>query len=209
MGADGRDHPFHGEGAPDRSFAEFIRLVRAGDEQAAIDLFERYEPAIRRAVRVRLRDPRLRRLVESVEIWQSVFASLLVRTAVGRHDLESPDSLIRLLAAMARNKVVCQANHEHAAGHDQRPIVDFAVPADDPRGGSGYSRQFAVRELLQEARRRVTAQERLLLDRCDQGLEWTDIAAELRDSPDALRGRLAGAVIRISSELGLDEWPDE
>ena len=31
-------------------------------------LVERYEPAIRRAVRVKLRDPRLRRLVETVDI---------------------------------------------------------------------------------------------------------------------------------------------
>ena len=79
------------EGGEDPSFAEFIKRIRAGDEQAAMDLVVRYEPAIRRAVRVRLRDQRLRRLVESVDICQSVFASFFVRTSLGQYDLESPD----------------------------------------------------------------------------------------------------------------------
>src|SRR5262245_23610315 len=59
------------DGGP--SFDELMRRVRAGDEQAAADLVRRYEPAIRRAVRVRLRDPQLRRLLDSIDICQSVF----------------------------------------------------------------------------------------------------------------------------------------
>ena len=46
------------------TFRELIDRVRSGDEQAAIDLVRRYEPAIRRAARVRLRDPRLGRLLD-------------------------------------------------------------------------------------------------------------------------------------------------
>src|SRR5262249_19780647 len=45
------------------SFGELIARVRAGDEQAAADLVRRYEPAIRRAARVRLVDTRLNRLL--------------------------------------------------------------------------------------------------------------------------------------------------
>ena len=90
MAVDCPDRPPLAEGGEDISFAEFIRRIRAGDEQAAMDLVVRYEPAIRRAVRVRLRDPRLRRLVESVDICQSVFASFFVRTSLGQYDLDSP-----------------------------------------------------------------------------------------------------------------------
>ena len=45
------------------SAVDLFRKVRAGDGQAAADLVRRYEPAIRRRVRVwlRLQDPRLRR----------------------------------------------------------------------------------------------------------------------------------------------------
>jgi len=209
MGADGCDRAPPGAGDQDRSFAEFIRRVRAGDEQAAIDLIQRYEPAIRRAVRVRLRDPRLRRLVESVDICQSVFASFFVRTSLGQYDLDSPDKLIRLLAAIARNKVAHQANREHAPCRDQRRINPGAVLGECPAPGSSPSQQVAARELVEEARRRMTGDELRLLDRRDQGLAWAEIATELGGRPDALRVRLARAVTRISKELGLDEGPDE
>ena len=43
------------------SFHDLIQRVRRGDEAAAAELVRRYEPAIRRAARVHLLDPRLRR----------------------------------------------------------------------------------------------------------------------------------------------------
>jgi RNA polymerase sigma-70 factor (ECF subfamily) len=55
----------------------------------------------------------------------------------------------------------------------------------------------------------MTTQERALLERREQGLEWAEIAAELGSSPDALRVRLARAVARITRQLGLNEGPDE
>ena len=48
----------------DESFRDLICRVRAGDEQAAYELVRRYEPAIRVAVRVRLSDPGLRRVLD-------------------------------------------------------------------------------------------------------------------------------------------------
>ncbi|MBI3466204.1 MAG: hypothetical protein HY000_24585 [Planctomycetes bacterium] len=59
------------------SFREMIRRVRAGDEDAATELVRQYEPEIRREVRMRLTDPRLRRGIESVDICQSVFRKSL------------------------------------------------------------------------------------------------------------------------------------
>ena len=41
------------------TFADFIGRIRAGDDRAAQELVERYEPVIRREVRLRLKDPRL------------------------------------------------------------------------------------------------------------------------------------------------------
>ena len=43
------------------SFRDLIGRVRRGDEGAAAEVVRRYEPAIRRAVRLRLTDARLRR----------------------------------------------------------------------------------------------------------------------------------------------------
>ncbi|MBV8676698.1 MAG: hypothetical protein JO355_05950 [Planctomycetaceae bacterium] len=83
MGEDRTDQS-SSAGAEGPSFAEFIRRIRAGDKRAAAELVERYEPVLRRVVRVRLRNPRLRRLIESVDICQSVFASFFVRTVLGQ-----------------------------------------------------------------------------------------------------------------------------
>jgi RNA polymerase sigma-70 factor (ECF subfamily) len=66
------------------SFAEFIRRVRAGDESAAAELVRRYEPLIRREVRLHLEDQRLCRLFDSMDVCQSVLASFFVRAAVGQ-----------------------------------------------------------------------------------------------------------------------------
>ena len=41
----------------DNAFHDLIRRVRAGNEEAATEIVQRYEPAIRRAVRIRLVDP--------------------------------------------------------------------------------------------------------------------------------------------------------
>jgi hypothetical protein len=40
----------------DAGFGDFIRRIRAGDDRAARELVQRYEPVIRRAVRLSLRD---------------------------------------------------------------------------------------------------------------------------------------------------------
>jgi RNA polymerase sigma-70 factor (ECF subfamily) len=48
------------------SFQDLIRRIRAGDPEAAAELVRRYEPTIRRAVRVRLVDARLGALLDSL-----------------------------------------------------------------------------------------------------------------------------------------------
>jgi DNA-directed RNA polymerase specialized sigma24 family protein len=88
---------------------ELIRRVRAWDQEAAAELVRRYEPMIRRTVRFRLADARLDNLLESMDISQSVLRSFFVRAAAGQYDLETPGQLLRLLATMARNKLISTA----------------------------------------------------------------------------------------------------
>jgi RNA polymerase sigma-70 factor (ECF subfamily) len=190
----------------DRSFLELIRRVRAGDEAAAADLVRRYEPAVRRIVRLQLRDPRLRRVLDSMDVCQSVMASFFLRAATGQYDLDRPAQLVRLLAAMARNKLVSQARASYVtrrelpvAGADEawaRALAREPEPA----------RQVAWSDVLCEVRRRLSAEERGLADRRAQRQAWADIAAEVGGSPEALRKQLARALDRVSLQLGLDDW---
>ena len=175
----------------------------------------RYEPAIRRAARVRLVDTRLNRLLDSMDICQSVLASFFVRTALGQYELETPEQLLKLLATMTRNKLASQAKGHRAIRRDFRRIEAGGGDGDDTSVVGGIeglagqgptpSSEVATRELLEEARRRFLPEELSLLERREQGREWTEIAAELGSSPEAIRKRLARAVDRVAHELGLDQ----
>src|SRR5437588_8674896 len=104
-------------------FDDLIRRVRAGDSQAAAELVRLYEPAIRREARVRLVDSRLRRLFDSMDIAQSVFASFFVRAALGQYEIEKPEQLLRLLTSMSRKKLVDHAREQQAAKRDHRRLT--------------------------------------------------------------------------------------
>jgi len=106
---------------PDDSFHDLVRRVQGGDEPAAAELVRRFGPALRRAVRTRLTDPELRRLLDSMDICQSVLASFFVRTAAGQFDLDGPEDLVKLLATMARNKLAGQARRELLSPPGTRP----------------------------------------------------------------------------------------
>src|ERR1700722_15375085 len=114
----------------DTPFVELIQRVRAGDQEAASELVRRFEPAIRRAVRVRLVDDRLRRTFDSMDVCQSVLGSFFVRAAMGQFELEKSDQLLKLLATMVRNKVAERATHEKAGRRDYRRVGDLQGAAE-------------------------------------------------------------------------------
>jgi RNA polymerase sigma-70 factor (ECF subfamily) len=195
--------------AEETSFAELMRRVRAGDEQAATELVRRYEPTIRRVVRVRLADAHLQRLFDSMDICQSVFGSFFVRAALGEYELATPEDLLNLLVAMSRRKVIDQARRAGAARRDFRRVKDGAADREKhwASAGPSPSQEVAGRELLEEVRRRLSEEERRLADKRAAGLNWYEIAEEQGGSPEALRKQLARAIGRVSQELGLDEEP--
>src|SRR5262249_58436721 len=142
----------------DHTFGEFLRRVRAGDEEAASELVRRYESAVRVAVRMRLADARLRRVLDSMDVCQSVLASFFVRAAAGQYDLDRPDQLVRLLVTIARNKVAYQARRHRAGNRDLRRNAPLDAGAGEPVGAEpSPSRVASGRELLAEVRRRLPA----------------------------------------------------
>jgi RNA polymerase sigma-70 factor (ECF subfamily) len=187
-------------------FTDLIAQVRAGDEAAAAELVRRYEPAIRRAVRIRLADSRLERAFDSMDICQSVLSSFFVRAALGQYDLEGPEQLLRLLATMARHKLADQVDKERAECRDNRRVEEGSPHSREVMGAAVTpSREVAARDLLREVQSRLSPEERQLVEMRQQGREWNDIATQLGDSPEALRKRLARATGRIARELGLDD----
>ena len=195
--------------ADDSTFVDFLRRIRAGDEQAASELVRRYEPAIRLEVRMRLADSRLRRILDTMDLCQSVLAGFFVRAAAGQYDLERPEQLVRLLVAIARNKVAYQARRQRAQRRDQRRDVALEGQDREPLdAGPSPSRVASGRELLAELRRRLGPEELRLADLRAEGHDWAAIAAALGGTAGARRKQLARALDRVTAEIGLEDRGD-
>ena len=187
-------------------FEDLIRRVRDRDEVAAAELVRRYEGAIRRVSRIHMRDARLRRTLDSMDICQSVLASFFVRAALGQYELRTPEQLLRLLASIARNKVTNQAHRQTAQRRDHRR--DVAIGDDAgllPAHASDPSEQASAKELLQKVRDQLDAEELHLAEQRALGRGWTELAEELGSTAQALRKKLSRAVDRVLSDLGLEE----
>jgi RNA polymerase sigma-70 factor (ECF subfamily) len=190
--------------------ADLLRRVRGGDEAAAVELLRRYEPALRRAVRLRLADAYLGALLDSVDICQSVLGSFFVRMAAGQYEIRTPGQLLQLLTHMACNKLVSRAPRERPACRDRRRVSgdshDFsgaAAPPCDP------GRAVAAQELLREPYRLLSPEERKLVDLRGQGLSGAAVATEVGGNAMLLRKRLSRALERVAQVLGLDEGTGE
>ncbi len=190
------------------AFEELIRRVRAWDQEAAAELVRRYEPMIRRTVRFRLADARLDNLLESMDISQSVLKSFFVRAAAGQYDLETPGQLLRLLATMARNKLISKSRSHHAIrrGGEHR-VASVEDPGRLVEPGPGPGAEVAARDLLHEVLRRLSADERRLQELRNDGHDWASIASRVGGTPEALRKQLARAIDRVAEQLGLDDEP--
>jgi RNA polymerase sigma-70 factor (ECF subfamily) len=191
----------------DASFTDFIQRIRAGDDQAAEDLVRRYEPLIRREVRLRTEDERLNRAFDSMDVCQSVLASFFVRAATGEYDLDEPQHLVRLLVTMARNKLASKARLEHRQKRDHRRVAgsDPEAMNDLADNQPSPSEVLSRRELLERMRASLTDEERQIADLRAQGLAWEQVAERLGGSEQARRMQLTRGIERVGRELGLEE----
>ena len=188
-------------------YADCIQRVRHGDERAAEELVRRYEPEIRLEIRtwLRLRDPRLRRVFDSMDICQSVLAQFFARATVGDFSLDEPAQLIRLLVGMARISLAEKVRFHQRQRRDVRrlgkdTLEDILLASD----GETPSQYLSRREMLEKFRERLTPEERRTADLRAQGFDWVGIAREIGGTSEARRKQLARAIERVERELGLD-----
>jgi hypothetical protein len=105
----------------DEDFRSLLDRVRQNDEAAATELVRRYEPEIHTMVRTWLRpwETRLRRMVDSTDICQSILAWFFLNGALERYDLAQPGHLRRLFLVMVRNRVFYRARRHR---RDRRTV---------------------------------------------------------------------------------------
>jgi RNA polymerase sigma-70 factor (ECF subfamily) len=180
-----------------------LNLVRSGDQHAAAELVRRFEPALRRTIRSRLRDRQLRRLLDSTDICQAVLFEFFGRVTSGEYAPNTAEDILKLLAVMARNHLINQALHQQAERRDHRRVMPGPVEKWQVRDrGSSPSQHVAAQELAQKARELLTPQEQQLLELREQGDEWTEIALRVGKTPEALRKHLGRALARVAQILG-------
>lgn len=190
------------------AFKTLLDRVQAGDPDAATELIRQCEPEIRLEVRVRLRvqDGRVRRQFDSMDITQSVLASFFAGVASGRFTPESPQQLLGLLVAMAKNKLLGRVQHLRRKRRDLRRTQPLDVATTNVAAADETPSQIiAGAELVGEFRRRLSDEERQLSERRILGRSWADIAGELGGTADGRRKQLERAFVRVTHDLGLDE----
>jgi RNA polymerase sigma factor (sigma-70 family) len=194
----------------ENAFRALLARVQTGDQQAATELVRQYEPALRRVVRLSLRDRRLRRLFDSSDVCQGVLLHFFVYFKTAPHAFSAPDQVLKLLATMARNHLVNQALYQQALRRDHRRVLAECVEkCDVVARGSSPSQHVAAEEMLQKVRRMLAPEEWHLLELRRQGNDWAAIARAVGGSAEALRKQLARAVARVARVLDLKGTLDD
>ena len=188
------------------TFDDLINRIRQGDGEAAAELVRRYEPELRVLARVRLTDPSLRRVVDSMDICQSIMANFFVRVAAGQFDLETPEQLLGLLATMVRNKATDRVRREQRDRRDVRRVAktsveELGLQESQKTPGS----MVAHKELLQLVRDQMSQEENEIAVHRLNGCSWEEIAQQMGGTAEAIRKRFARAIDRVANELGFDE----
>jgi RNA polymerase sigma-70 factor (ECF subfamily) len=189
------------------TFADFLSRVRRGDEEAAAALVRQLEPVIRREVRMRLTDPGLYRLVDSVDICQAVLLSFFVRAAAGQFDLAGPHDLCNLLLTMAQNKVAAEARKQRRRDA-LLPRVDLEQTEEQAAlhdGRPGPGRVTEGRDLLRKVLERLSEEERRLAELRAHGFTWPEVTARLGGTSEGRRKQLTRALDRVTAQLGLGQ----
>jgi RNA polymerase sigma factor (sigma-70 family) len=188
------------------SFSSLIERLRSGDNEAARSLLNRYEPALRRIVAMRLMDRKLRGVVDTEDICQSVLGSFFVRLGLGQYEITDESDLLRLLATMVRNKVVSKKRRRTLETRDDVQVSLKERLAENRAGSeSSPSEWLAYEELIREAEGMLSPDERQLIALRKQGIGWNEIGNRLGEDPECLRKRMGRTMDLVIEQLGLDE----
>lgn len=178
---------------------EFLAILRSSDQQTIESLLNRLDPALRRIIRLRLADPRLRRVLDTADVFQSLLKDFLFQNHRDPSPAEAAAGLSAYLSAAVRYKIHTKLRKERR---------HLGTLTDDSRLVSSEmsaARQVEHREFIEAVRQRLSDDRRFLFDLTARGLTWTEISHKLGGKPDALRMRLRRAIADALRELGEKE----
>jgi RNA polymerase sigma-70 factor (ECF subfamily) len=193
------DRPLGG----DSGLSEFLRRIQSGDEGAARELLQRFEPEVRLVVRRQL--PRLlRSRFDSLDFLQSVWGSFFRRMRDAPTEFEDSRHLVAFLARAAKNKVIDEyrraaslkndMHREEPLWTDGRRPREVADPIDSP------SELAQAREIYGRLRDLLPEDRRTILELKAQGASSRDIGERLGISERTVQRVLEELRRRMESE---------
>ncbi len=189
---------------PPDEFDGLLHRVRAGDEGALTQLVESYAGVVHRAARTML-GPGMRSQLDTLDLVQSVYRTLLIGLRDNKFDISSPDKLVALTLTLLRRKVARQwrtIKREPVLGQvsadDLEPEVLKVLGSTDADPAETVSFNDEVSTLLGQ----LDDIDRRLLELRLQGYTTKDAAAELGVDAGFLRVRL-GRLRKRLREQGL------
>jgi RNA polymerase sigma-70 factor (ECF subfamily) len=169
----------------EQSFDDLMTRLRAGDQDAAAELFRRFAGRLIGLARSHL-DRRLQTKVDPEDVVQSVFKSFFPRVAAGQFELENWDSLWSLLVVITLHKCGHKREMFHAALRDVRREV--APPRPDEDSAARWeaiardptpSEAASLAETVEQVMRGLKDNEQQILELRLQGFTAAEIAAQV------------------------------
>lgn len=166
------------------SFAELMTRLRAGEQEAARQVFQRFAQRLIALAGSRL-DPMTRRKLDPEDVLQSVYRTFFVRYALGQFELDNWDSLWGLLTLITVRKCGKWAAHFHAG---VRQVEQEVTPATSESGTSSWEalareptpeEAAMLAETVEQLLRGLDGREREMVTLRLQGFSLTEISAEV------------------------------
>lgn len=193
------DRPSQG----DNDLSEFLLRIQAGDDAAARELLQRYEPEVRLVVRRQL--PKLlRSRFDSLDFLQSVWGSFFRRMRDAPTAFEDSRHLVAFLARAAKNKVIDE--YRRAASlkqdmHREEPLwVDGMRPREVADPVDSPSEVAQAHEVLGRLRELMPRERQSILELKAEGLSSRDIGERLGISERTVQRVLEDLRRRMESE---------
>ncbi len=157
-----------------------VKRFRAGDSQAAGEIYERYVHRLVALARTRI-SQRLARRVDPEDVVQSAYRSFFAHAENGRFVFERSGDLWRLLSSITINKVLKQVQLHRRKKRDierEAPVVDSSgfPQADVISGEPSPAEALIIVEELESVMSDLSKRHRLVLEQRLQGAGVGEIA---------------------------------
>jgi RNA polymerase sigma-70 factor (ECF subfamily) len=169
-----------------------LEKLSTGQSEAAEQIFRDYEPFLRAIVRRRL-TPRLRSKFDSMDVVQTVWATVLSGFRKHQHEFPDRQHLKAFLARVTYNHFVNHCRRHSAQLAHERPFSEDASSEDSPAGAARPSQFVQADELWTSLLEMCPSSHREVLELKRQGLSPGVIASRT--------GLHEGSVRRILYDL--------